>query len=74
MDVVKGDPEGHTDSIPVWVYGVAAGGAVLVGGTVAVVGNWLWRRNKRRIALERNAGFRADYIESITPREEQKKE
>jgi hypothetical protein len=74
MDVVKGEPEGGSESIPVWVYGAVAGGVVFLGGTLAVAGNWLWRRNKKRMALERNAGFKADYIENMTPREEQKKE
>lgn len=69
MEPIKGNPEGHPDSLPVWVYGAAAGGAVLIGGTIAVMGNWLWRRNKRQVTEQRNAKYKADYVESLTPRE-----
>lgn len=70
LDAVKGG----SNSIPIWIYGAAAGGAVLLGATVVATGNWLWRRNKKQITAERNALFKADYVESMTPREEHKKE
>uniref|UniRef100_A0A6C0CJ93 Uncharacterized protein n=1 Tax=viral metagenome TaxID=1070528 RepID=A0A6C0CJ93_9ZZZZ len=66
MDGVEGKP----DSLPVWIYGAAAGGVVLIVATATIAGHFLWRRKKRQESTERNAMLKAEFIENLTPRKE----
>lgn len=56
-----------------WHYGAIGGGVALAGIIAGVTIHYNHRRNVRNETNERNAEFKKDYIEQITPRKEENK-